>query len=136
MFEHVNELAVLVSAILAIAVGSIWYSPLLFGPLWMKSIGQSIDDGELSKEEMIRSSIKGVLAQIVLFVIITQFIEIGLSASVPLLTMSGLLVALIAVQTLSLVVWERRPLAYVLVHTGYNAIVIFGGVGIIAYWPW
>ncbi len=135
MFEQVNELAVLVSAILAVAVGSIWYSPLLFGPLWMKTIGQEIE-GELSKREMILVSVKSILAHVIFFLVVTQFIQISTIASIPLTTIGGLLLAFLSVSTLSLAIWEKRPIPYVLVHTGYNAIIIFGGIGIIAYWPW
>ncbi len=135
MFEQVNELAVLVSAILAVAVGSIWYSPLLFGPLWMKTIGQEIE-GELSKREMILASVKSILAHVIFFLVVTQFIQISTIASIPLTTIGGLLLAFLSVSTLSLAIWEKRPIPYVLVHTGYNAIIIFGGIGIIAYWPW
>ena len=135
MFEQVNELAVLVSAILAVAVGSIWYSPLLFGPLWMKTIGQEIE-AELSKREMILASIKSIIAQAIFFFVVTQFIQISTTASISLATVGGLLLAFLSVSTLSLAIWEKRPISYVFVHAGYNAIVIFGGIGIIAYWPW
>lgn len=33
----VNYVAVLVSAVVCMVIGSIWYSPILFGKLWMKS---------------------------------------------------------------------------------------------------
>ncbi|MGA7161778.1 MAG: DUF1761 domain-containing protein [Bacteroidota bacterium] len=32
---HVNYLAILVSAILSMAIGAIWYSPMLFAKQWM-----------------------------------------------------------------------------------------------------
>jgi len=136
MFEQVNEMAVLVSALLAIAVGSIWYSPLLFGLIWMRSIRQNVFDAPLSKSEVFRASIQGILIQTIFFVIVTQFIEMSLRAGVSLTTLCGFLLGLIGVQTANLMVWERRPLSYLLVHTGYTALVIFGGVGIIVYWPW
>ncbi len=37
----VNFLAVLVSAIAYMALGAIWYSPVLFGNAWMRSIGKT-----------------------------------------------------------------------------------------------
>jgi len=136
MPEHLNEVAILVSAILAIAIASIWYSPILFGPAWLRSIGRTIQEEELSKTEMIRVTIKAVVAHIVFFVIITYFMQIGKVAMQPLVTTGILLLALVLAHTVSLAIWERRPLTYVLVHTGYTAIIIFGGIGVIAYWPW
>lgn len=36
---EVNLLAVLISAIIGMVIGALWYSPLLFGNLWMKLSG-------------------------------------------------------------------------------------------------
>ena len=32
----INYIAVLVSAVIGMAIGALWYSPLLFGKIWMK----------------------------------------------------------------------------------------------------
>ncbi len=136
MFEYTNELAILVSAILAIAIASIWYSPVLFGGVWLKSIGRSMREEELPKTEMIGSTIKAVLAHIVFFIIVTYFIEVGEGAMQRLVTTGGFITALIFIYTVNLAIWERRPYTYVLIHTGYIAAVVFGGIGVIAYWPW
>lgn len=40
----INWLAVIVAAILNMALGALWYSRLLFGNLWMKAIGKSMDE--------------------------------------------------------------------------------------------
>ena len=37
----INYLAVLVSAIIGMIIGALWYSPLLFGKLWMKLSGMT-----------------------------------------------------------------------------------------------
>lgn len=44
MITDVNFLAVLVSAIGLMALGFLWYSPVLFGNLWMKASGLSKRD--------------------------------------------------------------------------------------------
>ena len=36
---EVNLLAVLVSGVAAMVIGALWYSPLLFGKLWMNGMG-------------------------------------------------------------------------------------------------
>lgn len=43
-FTNINFLAVIIAALAAFAIGSIWYSPLLFGKGWQKAIGLSDDD--------------------------------------------------------------------------------------------
>ncbi|UCG62314.1 MAG: DUF1761 domain-containing protein [Candidatus Zixiibacteriota bacterium] len=37
----INYLAVIVAAVAYLIIGSLWYSPLLFGSAWMKGIGKT-----------------------------------------------------------------------------------------------
>lgn len=48
--ENIN-LAVLVSVIVSMIVGSIWYGPV-FGKKWMKLVGVTKEDMEKGKKEM------------------------------------------------------------------------------------
>ena len=41
---HVNWLSVLVAAVTAFAIGSLWYSPVLFSKIWQKEINLTNDD--------------------------------------------------------------------------------------------
>ncbi len=41
---EINYLAVIVAGLAAWAVGSLWYSPVLFGKTWQKEVGLSDDD--------------------------------------------------------------------------------------------
>lgn len=136
MFENINEISVLVAAILAAAVGSIWYSPLLFGPLWMKSIGITFADYAVPKKLMVQTIIKGVMLQALFFFVLAQFIAIGRNSALSLITVGTLLAMLILTQYMSPVIWEKKPISYFLIHAGYAVIIICGGMGIIAYWPW
>ena len=45
-FYAINWLAVLVSAIASMAVGFLWYSPVLFATTWMKLMGVKCDTPE------------------------------------------------------------------------------------------
>ncbi len=45
---EVNWLAVIAAAVAGFAVGGLWYSPLLMGPLWMKEAGVTRDQIEQS----------------------------------------------------------------------------------------
>lgn len=136
MFENINELSVLVAAIVAAAVGSIWYSPLLFGALWMKSIGFTLEEGEMPKKEMMIATAKGVLAQVIFFFIIAEYIAVSAGKGIPLTTLGVTLVILAGVYLMQSVIWERRPLTYFFVQMGYVCLSLFGGITIIAYWPW
>jgi len=47
MHAHVNYLAVLAAAVVSMVIGFVWYSPAVFGNLWMRIIGKD----KISKAE-------------------------------------------------------------------------------------
>ena len=135
MFTDVTVLPILVSAILAVAVGSIWYSPLLFGSIWMKSVGISMENG-VGEREMIVRAIQGVLAQSIFFFVLSQFILNSQSGGMSLTKIGVLLTAFIIAGIINAIILEKKSVAYLLINAGYSAIIIFGGIGVIAFWPW
>lgn len=44
--SNINWLAVLVSTLLFYGIGAVWYSPVLFGKIWMKEINMAPDAGK------------------------------------------------------------------------------------------
>ncbi len=135
MFTDVTLLPILVSAILAVAVGSIWYSPLLFGSVWLKSIGISMENADEEREMIIRA-IQGVLAQTIFFFVLSQFILNSQGGTMSLTKMGVLLTAFIIASMINTFILEKKSIAYLLINAGYSTIIIFGGIGVIAFWPW
>ena len=41
---HLNYLAVGAAALATIIIGALWYSPLLFGDLWLKAHGYPVEE--------------------------------------------------------------------------------------------
>lgn len=136
MVTGINEFSILVTALLSVAVGSIWYSPLLFGEAWMRAIGFSSGDVELPRPRVIRLVAAGILGNIVFFFVLARFINLAGQAGVSLWSFGTLLIALISALLVCLVLWEKRPLSYFAIHIGYAALIIYGGITVIAYWPW
>jgi hypothetical protein len=48
---EINYLAVLVAALVSMVIGGLWYSPLLFGNIWMKLSGITQKDVEKAKKQ-------------------------------------------------------------------------------------
>ncbi len=136
MFENINLIAVLVTAILSVAVGSIWYSPLLFGPLWMRGAGLTSDIDEMSTKKMIHTVILAVFVQGIFFSLVAQFIALSHNNTISLTQIGVLLAGLLVVSMMGSVIWEKRPVSYFLINAGYTVLILFGGVGIITFWPW
>lgn len=132
MFTGIHELSVVVSAVLSVAIGSIWYSPLLFGKPWMRAAGLTVEDEKLTGAEAFLLTAKGVFLQTIFFFAVAAL----MTSAESLLTLGALLGILLASFMVSAVVWERRPLSYLLIHAGYGVLALATGIGVIAYWPW
>ena len=52
MNVEVNYLAILIAGVVSMAVGFLWYGPMLFGKPWMKLMGYAAESMEKAKKEM------------------------------------------------------------------------------------
>lgn len=136
MFEGINEMAVIVTAILSVAVGSIWYSPLVFGEIWMRGARLTAEDIELSRGQLLRLISIGILGNTIFFTVLAWFVSFTHEFGVSLWSFAFVSAALVTASTVILLLWEKRPLLHILVHIGYFTFVIFAGMSVIAYWPW
>lgn len=136
MLGNINEIAVIVSAILAMAVGSIWYSPLLFGDYWMRAAGVSKEQIENSKIKLPTLLIFGFFANAILLFVVANFVLLSQKIGYPLAGTGTLLVLLLGSVLASAVIWEQKSLVYLIINIGYAAVVIYGGMSIIWLWPW
>lgn len=136
MFAQVNEVAVLVAAILAIAVGSIWYSPLLFGSMWMRATGLTPANLDMPQRQMVIALLSALFANLVFLLAVAKFIDIARAAERSIWEVGLLILVVISAAISSSVIWEKRPISYLIINSGYTAIVVFGGFAVISLWPW
>lgn len=135
MFEYINEVSVLVSALMAVAVGSVWYSPVAFGNIWLASLGNSVGNDVLSSKEMVRAIIKGVMVQYIFFLTLA-FLMYVTKETLSLGVLGGIITLCVCFSYVQAAIWESRPYTYVFVQSGYALISIYGGLSIITFWPW
>ena len=135
MFSSLNEVAVLVAAILAVAVESIWYSPLLFGSVWKKSIGHTEYIEDISTLHMVRATAYSVVVYALFFACAVQA-TYAMGDTASFLEATGILGLLLITSLILVAHRELRSWKYMAIHTGFIAITFFGGVGVIMYWPW
>jgi hypothetical protein len=124
----INWPAVVVSTIVAFAIGGLWYSNTLFGSAWLEEVGLSEDD--VNKANMAKT-FGG--AFILLFLSVTALAAlIGTDGSWLSGLSSGLLIGIFWIATAYGVTYlfEQRSLRLFLINAGYN-IVLFAIVGTI-----
>ncbi len=116
-FLQINWLSVIVSALAAFALGSLWYSPVLFGKTWQKLI-------KLSDEDMKGANIPLIFGSTFILNIIGAFVLdmfIGRESTLMTGLMAGLLVSLAWIAT-SLGInylFTRKPFKLFIIDAGY-----------------
>lgn len=136
MFIDGNGIAILVSAILAVALGSIWYSPLLFGVEWMRAMGLTPDNDPFKDGQTLGATAIRIAVYVFFFLVLSQVIEIGKEYNISILVLGLLSACMVLIALVQNVVWEKKPVTHFLITGGYTLSVLWGGMGIILFWPW
>lgn len=127
----INYVMVLVAAIVNMAIGFLWYSPVLFIKPWMKLMGFSKDkmdkDGMKNFPKILATSFVTalIMAYCLRYSVVYGGAYTGLSG-VPLGLMTGFFTWLgfmMPVQLTS-VLYERQPFKLFLIHTGQQLVTV------------
>ena len=127
-FQQINWLSVIVSALAAFAIGSLWYSPLLFGKAWQKLI-------KLTDEDIKDANMPLIFGTTFVLNIIGAFVLdmfIGNQATLATGLMAGLFVSIAWIAT-SLGInylFSRKSLELYFIDAGYY-VTFFAVMGII-----
>jgi len=130
---HVNVVAFVVAVVIKQALGGVWFSPVGFGPVWMRLTGRT---PEQMKRGMAGGLIVDIIAGIVLaFVLLHAVVyagatSIGQGAGVGFANWLGIA----AVATLPMVTFEHRPMKLWWIYNAYFAIAFMIMGAIFAVW--
>ncbi len=133
LFEDINWLGALVAAIVAFVLGAIWYSPLMFARPWQRALG-------LTDEEIRSGHVGRIFASAFVAMIVAAAgfsLVLGQGAGVAAGVHWGLGVGLLFVAT-SLAIhnaFERRPLHYWAINSGFNLVQFLVYGLILGAWP-
>ena len=120
---QINYLAVLVAAVSAFVIGGLWYSPLLFQKAWMAANGFS--EADVQKGSPAKIFGWSFVLTVLMAANLAAFLAkpdttLAWGAAAGALTGLGWVAPGIGVVAL----FERRPLAYILVNGGYWAVAL------------
>ena len=113
-----NWLAVIVAALSNFLIGGLWYSPLLFGKIWMKE--NNITEEDLKKGNMVKIFGFTFLFSIIMAFNLGMFLN-DVKTTVTWGAIAGFLAGFGWV-TMSLFIigqFERKSTKYMLIHGGY-----------------
>lgn len=138
MIIEVNYLAVLVAGISAMVLGSIWYSPMLFGAVWMKESGVSKQQIDAAKKKgMALSYILNFIAALVTAYVLAHFLYYTNAATVTagLQTAFWIWLGFIVTVLLGSVLWESKSCKYFLINVVYHLASLLAMSAILVAWP-
>lgn len=127
-----NWLAVLVSAVVFMVVGALWYGPL-FQKSWMRLSGMT---EESARQGATQAYITMFFVAAVTSIVLAVFVK-TLNATT---FVDGMIVGFFlwlgfqATVMLNSVIFEKKPFALYCLNAGYNLIVIVIAGGLIAIW--
>jgi hypothetical protein len=132
----INYLPVLVSSIVFMIVGTLWYGPL-FGKPWMKLVGMSQKSMSGAKGSMIRS-----MALVFVAALVTSYVLAVLLKSLLITTPSAALtlaffvwLGFVATTMSHRIFFERSSVALYLINAFQSLVALLLGSLIIVMWP-
>ncbi len=131
--ESINYLAVLVSAVAVFGLGSLWYTPILFGNVWLKEVGITPDEAE--KSNMAKTFGLGFLCILLMCLTMAMFLrDSGYSvtegARWGTYAGFGLMGATVALNA----VYESKSFLYIAINAGYVTIGMAMAGAILRAW--
>jgi len=120
MFADINILAVFVAAVVAMIIGMFWYSPGVFGSVWMESAG--LKKSDLKDADMMKSMVFGFITNVVMAFVLAKFILVagGVGAAGGAEVAFWIWLGFMATVQLGAVLWEMKPFSYYVVNTGHT----------------
>lgn len=110
----INYLAVVIIGLIAFALSLLWYSPLLFGDIWMKH--RNATPQSAPQWTMFFAPLRELIVSYVMAMLITR---LAISKWKDAVAMTFLLwVAFHAVGMAGAIIWDNMPLALGAVHAG------------------
>lgn len=132
--EPINFLAIVVASLVSFGIGSLWYSPFLFGKEWME--GRNVSEKNLETTSVLRSYIVQFILTLFTFTFIAFIISVSQArtstdgAFIGLLGWLGLVVPLSA----SGLLWKKESFTLFLIDIVNNLVVLTIGGAIIGAW--
>lgn len=133
----VNNVAVVAAAVVSMVVGAAWYSPLLFGKLWMKLSGMTEKQlAEAKKKGMAKSYAIAFLAVLVMSYVLAHFVDYLGATTIMAGVEAGfwLWLGFVATVLINSVLWEGKPFKLYLLNIAHYLVVLLVSGAILAVW--
>jgi len=120
----IHILGILLAVVANTVIGALWYSPLLFAKVWMKSLGKTPE--ELNTSSANTGYLLTMIAAIISAVILSYFISLVDSISIGDGALIGFLAGfgIAAARELSPTFFESRNFTLYMISAGYHIVAL------------
>ena len=134
---EINYLAVLFSAVVSMGLGALWYSPLMFGKMWMKLMNINPKKmTEAQKKGMGKSYAFTFASSFLMAFVLAHFVDyMGARTVVEgIQTAFWIWLGFVATITLNSVLWEGRPWKLYFINVTQTLVALTINGAILAVW--
>ena len=133
MFTKVNIWAIILAAFSYLIIGTLWYSPLLFGKLWIKLIGFCDEDFKTNKPMWVILALSFLSAAIAAYLISAILVP---KPKAEFVAIVGAAISLcwISMSKLYSVLFENQKIRLFLLHAGFDLVTFMVMGAIVGYW--
>ncbi len=134
----VNLVAVVLAAIASFVIGMVWYSPMLFGKMWMKEIGTTEKEMKKKKGGMMQAMGMWFVGGLVTAYVLAHFLAYA-TGGYPTL-MDGVMVGFwawlgfVATVSAGMVLWGGKSLRLYALTAGNDLVSMLAMGAILAVW--
>jgi len=133
MFTKVNIWAIILAAFSYLIIGTLWYSPLLFGKSWIKLIGFCDEDFKTNKPMWVILALSFLSAAIAAF-LISAILGPKPNAEFGAIVGATISLCWISMSKLSSVLFENQKIRLFLLHAGFDLVTFMVMGAIVGYW--
>lgn len=136
MFELIHEFAVLGTASFMMALATVWYSPMLFGKVWMKETGLTNESIEAAEVHMLKHMLLTFTSYTVMLTLLALVLAYLPMLPITALQAAVLISVFVAASAVGPTLFEGRSLTYYAIRVGFYVLFIVLGTFILEFWPW
>lgn len=128
--NQINWLAIFIAGLVPMAIGMLWYSPLLFAKKWMSLVGKT--EEEIRKEGRGKAYALSLVTSMIMAFVLEYFVMYTGSFDMRSGMRLGFIVwiGFVATTSYASVLFESRPKGLYLINAGYNlvSLLIMGAI--------
>lgn len=122
-FQNINFVVVLIASVVGVILGAAWFSPYLFGKMWIKGMNLT---SESSKKMWLSYSVTFVLTFISAYILAVLFNSLVVTGGIGSVLLVPLLLWLAFTVPIAMndYLWGNKPFTLILVGSGYTLVAL------------